>query len=313
MRKGSWRLGVLALMIMVSGAFVRWSADPSAVVVQISGGVQIQRAGQSAPVAATVGLSLLPGDKVIVGSGAKATLLYKTGKMVPLSATTTIEDAQRDQPGGLFKQTVTTLAQVATTNARSQPNRQGMIRPIEGSPAPIAPRNSVKVGDLHPSFVWYRLPDAAGYIVQIRRVEPVASMPERFNVGNDTAWTYPSSAAPLVPGALYEWTVASTTGRVAQPQRFRIMSADDFAHIAGTMNELVNAGIDPMGDGAFLTALAYRDAGLMYDANRMLDRMEAAGAKGKSYHLLRGEVYDALGNLDAAAKAFSTADGEPNL
>ena len=312
MRNGSWKLGVLVLAILVGGAFVRWSADPSAVVVQITGGVQIQRAGAN-PVAATVGASLVPGDKVIIGSGAKATLLYKTGKMVPVSANTTIEDAQRDQPGNLFKQTVTTLAQVATTNARSQPNRQGMIRPIQGEPAPIAPRNGVKVADLHPSFTWYKLPDATGYMVQVRRVEPFAGRPERFTAGADTSWTYPANATPLLPGATYEWTVASTTGRPASVQRFRVMGADDYARIAGTMNELVSAGIDPLGDGVFLTALAYRDAGLMYDASRLLDRMEASGVKGKSYYLLRGEVFDALGNLDAAAKAFASADGEPNL
>ncbi|HUP89652.1 MAG TPA: hypothetical protein VM100_09885 [Longimicrobiales bacterium] len=313
MRKGLMKLGVVMLAV-TTAAFVRWSADPSAVVVQISGGVQVQRVGQSAAVPASVGLSLVPGDKVIVGSGAKATLLYKTGKMVPVSANTTIEDAQRDQPGGLFKQTVTTLAQVATTNARTQPNRQGMIRPIQGEPAPISPRNSVKVGDLHPGFIWFKVADATSYIVQIRRVEPFASRPERFTATGDTTWSYPSNATPLIPGAVYEWTVASANGgRPASPQRFRVMGADDFTRVAGTMNELIAAGVDPLGDGLFLTALAYRDAGLMYDASRMLDRLEANGAKGKAYYLLRAEVFDALGNIDAATKAFATADAEPNI
>lgn len=313
MRKGMVKFGV-ALLVLATAAFVRFSADPSAVVVQITGGVQVQRSGQASAVPATVGLSLLPGDKVIVGSGAKAMLLYKTGKMVPLSQSTTIEDAQRDQPGGLFKQTVTTLAQVATTNARTQPNRQGMIRPIQGEPAPIAPRNGVKVGDLHPVFTWYKVPDATSYIVQIRRVEPFAGKPERFNATSDTSWSYPANATPLIPGAVYEWTVASANGgRPATMQRFRVMSGDDYARVAGTMNELVSAGIDPLGDGLFLTALAYRDAGLMYDASRLLDRLEANGASGKAYYLLRGEVYDALGNLDAAAKAFATADAAPSI
>lgn len=312
MRNGSWRLGVLLLALLAGTAFMRWSADPSAVVVQISGGVQVQRAGQSAA-PATVGLSLMAGDKVIVPGGGKAVLLYKTGKMQTTSQSVTIEDAQRDQPGGLFKQTVTTLAQVATTNARTQPNRQGMIRPIQGEPAPIAPRNGVKVADLHPQFVWYKLPDASAYIVQIRRVEPSPARPERFNVSGDTMWSYPASATPLLPGGLYEWTVAAANGgRPATLQRFRVISGDEFARVASTLNELVTAGVDPFGDGLFLTALAYRDAGLMYDAGRMLDRLAAGGAKGRTYYLLRGEVYDALGDLDAAAKAFASADAESN-
>ena len=302
-----------AVIILATAAFTYWRAEPSAVVVQISGAVQVQRTG-SAPVKATVGLSLVPGDKVIIGNSSKAVLLYKTGRMQTTSESVTIEDAQRDKPGGLFNQTVTTLVQVATTNARTQPNRQGMIRPIQGEPAPIAPRNNIKVADLHPTFTWFRLAEAPGYTVQLRRVDPLPSRPERFNIGSDTAWVYPANATPLIPGATYEWTVAGNNGgRPATVQRFRIMTSDDFTRVAETLKELTTAGIDPLGDGLFLSALAYRDAGLMYDAGRLLDRLDAAGARGRAYLLLRGEVFDALGDLDAAAKAFAAADAEPNM
>src|SRR5688500_6408475 len=141
-----------------------------------------------------------------------------------------------------------------------------MIRPIQGEPAPISPRNGVKVGDLHAAFTWFRLPDAKRYIVQVRRIEPMPSRPERYEVGNATTRRSPARAPPLLPGALNEWSGAGGNGgRPASVQRFRILGSDDFARIAGTMNELVTAGIDPLGDGMFLTALAYRDAGLMYD------------------------------------------------
>lgn len=314
MSKRMVKSGALVLIMLATAAFLRWNAEPSAVVVQIMGGVQVQRGGQGAAVPAAVGLSLMPGDKVVVGSGAKAVLLYKTGKMQPVTATTTIADAQRDKPGGLFSQTVTTLTQVATTNARTQPNRQGMIRPIPGEPAPIAPRNGVKVADLHPSLVWYSVPDAKAYTVQVRRVDPMPSRPERYDAGADTTWTYPATATPLMPGATYEWTVAASAGgRPATVQRFRIAGGADFARISDTVNELVGAGIDPLGDGLFLTALAYRDAGLMYDASRMLDRLAKNGVSGRAYYLLRGEVFDALGDLDAAADAFAKADAEPNI
>ncbi|HEX6609724.1 MAG TPA: hypothetical protein VF051_03000 [Hyphomicrobiaceae bacterium] len=296
------------VVLMVAAAFAHFSADPAAVVVQINGSVQIQRAGKAAT-PATVGASLVPGDKVVVGTGAKAVLLYKTGKMVPTSSSVTIEDAQRDKPGGLFNQTVNTLTQVATTNARTQPNRQGMIRPIQGEPTPIAPRNLIKVADLHPTFSWMKLDDATGYTVQVRRLEPFPGKPERFTAGNVTSWTYPADATPLIPGGVYEWTVAASTGRPATVQRFRLVNAEDFSRIAGTLNELATAGIDPLGDGLFLTALAYRDAGLMYEAGRLLDRLESSGAPaGREFYLLRGEIFDALGDLDGAAKAFATAD-----
>ena len=310
MPNGSWKLGVLLLAIFAGAAFSRWSADPSAIVVQTTGGVQVQRNGKAASVPASVGLSLMPGDKVIIGSGGKAVLLYKTGKMQPISQTVTIEDAQRDKPGGLFNQTVATLTQVATTNARTQPNRQGMIRPIQGEATPISPRNGVKVADLHPSFTWFKLPDAQNYMLQVRRLDPMPGRPERYDVGTDTTWTYPATATPLIPGALYEWTVGSTNGRPATVQRFRVIGTEDFARLAATMNELVSSGIDPLGDGLFLTALAYRDAGLMYEASNVLDRLGKNGANGRAYHLLRGEVMDALGDLLSAAASFAAADTE---
>jgi hypothetical protein len=309
MRKQWVKYGMLVILVGMTAAFARFAAEPAAVVVQVNGAVQIQRAGQTAATPATVGASLMAGDKVVVGSGAKAVLLYKTGKMVPASATVTIADAQRDKAGGLFQQTVTTLAQVATTNARTQPNRQGMIRPVAGEATPISPRNMVKVADLHPTFSWQKIEDATSYIVQIRRVEPFPGKPERFTTTGITSWTYPAEATPLVPGGLYEWTVASAAGRPATMQRFRIVSAEDLSRVALTFKELTAAGIDPLGDGLFLTALAYRDAGLMYDASRMLDRIEHGGAAGgREFYLLRGEVLDALGDLDGAAKAFASAD-----
>ena len=303
------RYAMLVVLVAVTAAFARVIAEPAAVLVQINGAVQIQRAGKTATTPATVGTSLMPGDKVVVANGAKAVLLYKTGKMVPASATVTIADAQRDKAGGLFEQTVTTLAQVATTNARTQPNRQGMIRPVAGEPTPLSPRNSVKVADLHPTFTWQKIEDATGYTVQVRRLEPFAGKPERFTTSAANSWTYPADATPLVPGAVYEWTVAAANGRPASTQRFRIVNADDLGRVASTVRALTEAGIDPLGDGLFLTALAYRDAGLMYEASRMLDLLAKGGAPGgREFYLLRGEVLDALGDLDGAAKAFASAD-----
>ena len=60
-----------------------------------------------------------------------------------------------------------------------------------------------------------------------------------------------------------------------------------------------------------LLALAYRDAGLFYEANRVVEQLTKVGSKGRIFHLLRGEVLDAIGNLDGAAKAFAAADAEP--
>lgn len=308
--RSGFRLGVLVLLtsVLVVGGWQRFAADPVAVIVQVSGTVQIQTAGGNSPFAATVGANLGAGDKLLVSNGARAVLLYKSGKMEPATSSLTITAPVNQAPAGRFEQTVKTLAQVATTNARAQPNRQGMIRPIAGEPVPVAPRNRVTVIDVRPTFVWYRVPGASGYTVQIRRIEPEGGRPERFEAGTDTSWTYPLSASPLMPGATYEWTVGAAGDRVAQMQRFRVISGDEFNQVANAMRELTADGIDPQTDGLFLSALTYRDAGLFYEAERALEKLAGAGGSGRMFHLLRAEVLDAIGNVDAAAKHFAAAD-----
>jgi hypothetical protein len=130
---------VVLCSALIATAFVRYNAEPAAVVVQVTGPVQVQRAGQTAQTPASVGVQLSVGDRVVIGTGAKAVLLYKSGKMEPAAATMTIAESETRQPAGRFQQVVTTVAQVATTNARTQPNRQGMIRPVPGEPIPIMP------------------------------------------------------------------------------------------------------------------------------------------------------------------------------
>jgi|GEM_PF-896306 len=302
-------LAVLAGVLLVSGW--SWLADePAAVVIQVVGSVQVQPAAGGATVPASVGAQLFAGDKVVLATGARARLLHKSGRMEAVTASLTISAPVEQKPAGRFEQTVRTVAQLATTSARSQPNRQGMIRPIAGEPVPVAPRNGVKVIDLRPTFTWFSIPGASGYTVQVRRVEPAGGKPERFDAGNDTSWTYPLSAAPLMPGATYEWTVGAAGGRIAQMQRFRVISADDFSQLAAALRDLTAAGVDPQSDGLFLTALTYRDAGLFYEAERALQQLAGNGAAGRTFHLLRGEVLDAIGYVDAAAEHFAAADAQ---
>jgi hypothetical protein len=304
-------IGVALLAAAVSAfTFARRAAESVAVVVQVSGKVEIQRANAK-PLAASVGLALLPGDKVVVPAGAKAVVMYRTGQMQTASAAITISEPARKDAGGLYSRTVNTITQVASTDAAKQPNRQGMIRPVEGAPAAISPRNGIPVLNVRPELVWYSVQGVDGYMVQLIRKDVAGSKPMRFTTGADTVWSYPTDAPPLVPGATYQWTVGSKGGRIGTPQQFKVVTSGQFARIAETMDELQNAGLDPATDGLFILSLAYRDAGLMYEANSALSRLESMGdGKGKVFHLLRGEVLNALGDLDGAAHEFMAADAE---
>lgn len=313
MRTIRWIRSTIIAFALVLGAGVAMAGmteDPVALLVKLQGGVTVERAGQPAAESGAVGMQLNVGDRVVVAEGGEAVVLYRSGKLVKAAAPVTIEQPAGTENSSLFANTVRTLGQVATTDARTQPNRQGMIRPIAGAPVPVAPRNGIRVMDVRPTFVWTGVEGARGYMIQVQREGPDAPRPVRFNAGLDTVWTWPRTEAPLLPGATYVWTVGGEgIGRVAEPQRFTVASSKDMAAVEQTLTALTEAGIDPAVDGLFLAALAYRDAGLFYEALGALDRIEAQGnASGPAFHMLRGEVYDAIGDGPGAEAAFRRAD-----
>ncbi|HET6762881.1 MAG TPA: hypothetical protein VFH27_04390, partial [Longimicrobiaceae bacterium] len=210
---------MLLLIVLLCGAPMlpgeaRAAVDPVAVVVRLVGRVQVQR-GAAAAKAAAVGMPLLPGDQVVVPAGGQAVVLYRTGRTQMLQQSARIAAPTAAQPNGVFRQTVRTLSQVASTDARTQPNRQGMIRPISGAAVPISPRNEIRVRGGRPTFTWFAVPEVRDYEIQLRRVDGTPGPVVRYPVGADTTWTVPASSPALEPGGTYEWSVAWPDGRAA--------------------------------------------------------------------------------------------------
>jgi hypothetical protein len=297
----------VVLCVMVAGGATALARDEAvALVVQLAGDVQVERAAGGGRGPARVGMPLLVGDEVTVAQGARAVLLHRSGRTETLTRSHRIAAPATREASSMFQQTMRTLAQVATTDARTQPNRQGMIRPIAGGAVAISPRNELRVLSTRPGFVWFRVDGAEGYTLQVR---PADGAPHRFALGADTAWTMPDSVPALARGTMYEWAVgASGNGRISQVQRFRVASKAEARAVSRALQQIRDAGLDPGADGLFMAALAYHDAGFPYEAARALDRLQAAGTPlDTAYYLLRGEVYDALGNLDEAERAFAEA------
>lgn len=295
-----------AILTTGSPALLQAAAeDPVAMVVRVTGNVQVRRASGTSG-AATVGMRLMAGDRLEIASGAQAVILYVSGRRETVTQSIAIAAPEQAQRAGVFDRTVSTLNAVASSDARQQPNRQGMIRPIAGAPTLTAPRNAIVVADLRPTFTWSSVQGASSYVLQIRSEDGLTR--KRFRVGSDTTWTMPATEPPLQPGVVYVWTVGTNQGRVGEEQRFATMTAEQYTATAQGLGELRAAGLDPWSDGLFLAALIYRDGGLFYEADRALLQLEAAGGGvGQPFYMLRGEVYDALGMLDAAADAFTRA------
>lgn len=296
---------LLALALPLAAAAAQQGAAV-AVIVRVTGAVRVAPPGRAAPRAAAVGMRVAAGERLVVPAGASAVLLYRSGRAQTVTRDTRITAPVDSAGPGVFRQTIRTLGEVASTDARLQPNRQGMIRPLAGAAVPVEPRNEVAVVNGRPPFVWFAIPGAQGYVVQLRDLE--AGTLRRFPVGRDTSWT-PPEPDELRRGARYEWSVAATDGgRAAPPQRFRVLSTAGLDSLQARLAEVEAAGLAPDGDGLFLAALIYRDAGLLYHARTALDRLAATGGRpGRDVHLLRGEVYDGLGMLSQAEAAFRLA------
>lgn len=280
--------------------------SPAAVVVKLDGSVQVQ-IGDAGPRAATVGTRLSIGDRILPGTDAQAIVVFSSGATRTLTTATTIEAETGGGQGDMFSRTVQVLSQAASSDARNQPNRQGMIRPVPGAPEIIGPRNSLPVKAARPTFSWHPAEGHSEYIVQIRQE---GSRPIRYEVGAATTWTLPSDAPALTPGEDYWWTVGPKgRGRPSREMKFRVLSLDRHDALNEQLGILLEAGLDPEGDGAFMAAVIYREAGLYYDAATALGFLEDAGQTlGVEALLLKGEIMDAMGDLEAAQAAFDQAD-----
>ncbi len=183
-----------------------------------------------------------------------------------------------------------------------------MIRPIPGTSSLVGPRNALAVSTQRPTFVWTSTPGQT-YDLMLRRLD--GGRPEIFEIGADTVWTMPDDAPELEAGASYAWTVfvgGRRGGRPLAQQEFRVITLVESVELQDYLEEISVFGLDPMGDGLFLTVVAYRDLGLFYDARGALDDVESQASLGADLYMLKGEILAELGHGEAARAAFDKAD-----
>lgn len=292
-----------ALLALVAAAPLAAQENPAALVVRLQGEVQFRHGGSTA--AAAVGTRLVTGDEVLPASGARAILITRTGAQQVVTQATTIDEPRGGGNPDLFERAMSTLAQAASADARTAGGRQGMIRPIPGEPVLVAPRNGLIVTADRPVFSWMAVEGATSYTLQLRKVD--GGRPMRFEVAA-TEWTLPPDQPALETGATYAWTVAPKGGRPTREQQFRVIGTADDELLSSTLGEVRAMGLDPMGDGLFLTAVIYRDLGLFYDADVALKELEKSGEMSADLYLLKGEILNVLGHEEEARKAFDKAD-----
>ncbi|MBT8487234.1 MAG: tetratricopeptide repeat protein [Gemmatimonadetes bacterium] len=313
MKKSAFLRLLLAAAAPGTSVLPAMAQEPAALVIRVQGDVEV-RHGTSPSTPAAVGEPVFEGDGVIPDIGSRAILITRAGQQQVVDEETTVSLPRGTAPSDIFTRAVTTLARAASVDA-SMGGRQGMIRPIPGETTAVAPRNMVVVASQAPTFAWTSTPGAT-YDLMLRQVSGpggVAATPGRpfvFEAGEDTAFSLPDSVA-LQRGATYAWTVfpgGRRGGRPVEQQEFRIMSVEESVELEDYLDQIAVFGLDPRGDGLFLTVVAYRDLGLFYDAYRALEEVEREAMLSAELYLLKGEILAELGHEAEARAAFDKAD-----
>ncbi|MDH3206390.1 MAG: DUF928 domain-containing protein [Gemmatimonadota bacterium] len=280
--------------------------EPAALVIRVQGDVDV-RHGEQAPAPASIGEQMFVGDGVIPDGGSRAILITRAGAQQVVTERTTIAEPRGAGNPDIFERALATLAQAASTDA-STGGRQGMIRPIPGQTALVSPRNELTVASPRPTFRWTATPGQR-YDLMLRNIE--GGRPMLFEVGNDTTWTLPDDVDDLEAGSPYQWTVfvgGRQGGRAMQPQNFRVIGLEESVDLADYLDEIAVFGLDPQGDGLFLTVVAYRDMGLFYEAREAMEVVERDAPLSWELHRLKGEILAELGHEEEARRAFDRAD-----
>lgn len=300
-------LGIAGLLALAATPAPQGQEGPVAMVVKVDGEVMVAPASSS-PEPVSVGTGVEAGDRIIPSSGASAVLVYRTGATRTVNQEETISEPESTEERDLFNRTVQVLAQAASTDARARPNRQGMIRPLPGQPGLISPVNDLTIMGQRPTFVWFSTPGATGYRIQVR---VPGETPMRMEVGADTVWAWPDTETPLRQGVTYHWTVSPVgSGRIAPEGSFQVLDSQAREELEAELDLLRELGMDPDGDGLFLTAILFKEWGLPYDAVDALSRLEQRGDPVTAPVLyLKGELLDAMGRLEEASRVFTLADG----
>lgn len=313
MKKATSIRVLLAVVASCATAAPLAAQEPAALVIRVQGDVDV-RHGSEAPAPATVGERVFDGDGVLPHDGSRAILITRSGQQQVVDEETTVSTPQGAAESDIFSRAVSTLARAATVDA-SMGGRQGMIRPIPGETTAVAPRNGLLVASQRPTFEWTSTPGVS-YDLMLRQVSGprgAAAPPGRpmmFEVGADTAFALPDSVE-LQRGATYAWTVfpgGRRGGRPVEQQEFRVMSLQESVELEDYMDEIAVFGLDPQGDGLFLTVVAYRDLGLFYDARQALEAVELDATLSAELYLLKGEILAELGHEIEARAAFDRAD-----
>lgn len=283
------------------------SSTPLAFIAEVNGRVEVARPASKSPERGTLGLGLERGDKVQVGDGGSATLLFSDGNLLALSAKSAITvgaQGKGAEPNPVMAGVFKSVSQSVVGGTRETglmslaPVRSGGAR----ADIALAPRQTEILMD-RPTFRWRRAAGATRYRVVVSGDEGELWQGETA----DTTLAYPADAKALPRDAdlLWKLVAANDRGTVQEEENgFRIKAEKDGAAIRTQVEQIrKNAG----GAAPFLAGAYLGGQGLLQDAIESFHELCRTSPGQPGPHEALGQLYRAVGLMDLAANELQTA------
>lgn len=300
-----------ALACLAVAAAAAPTVPPVAFITDLSGGVVVARAAGKRSTAASLGAALRPGDRIEIGAGGAATILFKDGNLLELPERTVFTVGARkaaearggdELMAGVFKS--------VTEGVVGGSRESGLValapaRGRGGLDLILAPRQTDLLDD-RPAFRWRAVAGASRYAIVVS--SDTGSLWRRETA--DTALAYPADAPALRRGEDYafELTVPGASGVLhRETSRFRVKPGSDAETIRRHLARIEISG-SPRGRARDFLAGAYlADQGLFADAAERFQAVCAADPDDPGPRESLGRVYLAMGRNDEAAVEFERA------
>ncbi len=285
-------------------------AEPIAIIAAMKGKVTVQSGAGTEASTATFGRGLEAGDRVQLGVGASATILFNDGNVAELSEKSALTIGSSAKSGkGASKLPGDVFAQVSKlTTGGSRKSGLVVMAPLRSSataagPEPITPRQT-DVLTARPAFAWRAVEGAERY-----RVSLSGDDGELWNREVNTATlAYPADAEALAPDHELLWEVQAFGGSGALGKAsasFRVPAQADLDAVRAVLERIRAAGDSPA--TRYLAGSYLHARGFQQDALAEFLALATIDPSSPAPHEALGDVYRALGLMDQAAAAYDRA------
>lgn len=307
----------LVFTVLLIAFSVDTKAQQAALVTDVSGPVQVTRAAGGAAQAASWGMQLNVGDRVVTGAGARASLLYSANNnLVSLGANANLTVAAAAPAGASASRTVGAPRIAAVSDLTLARAGEGEISALGGLRAGerdqlivnLTPRQT-QIRQGRPSFAWMASAEFEEY-----RVRLFDASGREVWAGTTTATelAYPESAPALAAGAQYLWKVEGEEMLdvvSSQMTPFDVLTDDEQAAVTAGLEAIGEALSGEADDTTrdYVMGAFFADNGLKFDAVAVFSRIAARHPDAALVHEILGNLYYDLGLKDEAVAALKRA------